>query len=76
MTLCVRPEQLLVSARHGKPGPNQIPAELKRSIEKAQWMRLEFEGGIIADMDRTQYERLRDNKDWLIEFPAAALRVL
>ncbi len=76
VTLCVRPEQLLVSARHGKPGPNQIPAELKRSIEKAQWMRLEFEGGIIADMDRTQYERLRDNKDWLIEFPAAALRVL
>jgi molybdate transport system ATP-binding protein len=76
VTLCVRPEQLLVSARHGKPGPNQIPAELKRSIEKAQWMRLEFEGGIIADMDRTQYERLRDNKDWLIEFPVAALRVL
>jgi molybdate transport system ATP-binding protein len=76
VTMCIRPEQLMVSARLGKPGPNQIPAELKRSIEKAQWMRLEFEGGIIADMDRTQFERLRDNKDWLLEFPAAALRVL
>lgn len=76
VTMCVRPEQLMVSARLGKAGPNQIPAELKRSIEKAQWMRLEFEGGIMADMDRTQFERLRDNKDWLIEFPAVALRVL
>jgi ABC-type sulfate/molybdate transport systems ATPase subunit len=76
VTLCVRTEQLAVSARLGRPGPNQIAAELKRAVEKPQGMRLEFEGGILADMRRGEFERLRDNKDWLVEFPAAALRVL
>jgi molybdate transport system ATP-binding protein len=76
VTMCVRPEQLVVSARLGRPGPNQIPAELKRAVEKPQWMRLEFEGGIVADIGRAEFERQRDNKAWLVEFPAAALRVL
>jgi ABC-type sulfate/molybdate transport systems ATPase subunit len=76
VTLCVRPEQLIVSARLGRPGPNQIAASLSRIVEKPQGMRLEFEGGIIADMGRAEFERLRDNKDWLIEFPSAVLRVL
>ncbi|MGA3185906.1 MAG: ATP-binding cassette domain-containing protein [Bryobacteraceae bacterium] len=74
--LCVRPEQLVVSARLGKPGPNQIPGILLRAVEKAQWMRLEFEGGIFADVGRAEFERQRDNKDWVIEFPAGTLRVL
>jgi hypothetical protein len=76
VTLCVRPEQLVVSARLGRPGPNQIAASLSRAIEKPQGMRLDFEGGIIADMGRVEFERLRDNKEWLIEFPPAALRVV
>jgi molybdate transport system ATP-binding protein len=76
VTLCVRPESLVVSARLGRPGPNQIPAELKRAVEKAQWVRLEFEGGIVADMGRAEFERQRNNKDWFIEFPPSTLRVL
>ena len=52
VTLCVRPEQLIVSARLGRPGPNQIAATLARAIEKPQGMRLEFEGGIVADIAR------------------------
>ena len=40
------------AARNGRPGPNQIPAELKRAIEKPQWMRLEFAGGIAVDLPR------------------------
>jgi len=76
VTLCVRPEQLIASASLGRPGPNQIAATLLRAVEKPQGMRLEFEGGVIADMGRTEFEKLRDNKEWLIEFPPAALRVL
>jgi ABC-type sulfate/molybdate transport systems ATPase subunit len=76
VTLCVRPEQLVVTARLARPGPNQITAELKRAVEKPHGMRLEFANGILADMDRAAFERLRDNSDWLIEFPTAALRVL
>ena len=66
----------MVSARLGRPGPNQISATLSRAIEKPHGMRLEFEGGITADMPRADFERQRDNKDWLIEFPPASLRVL
>ena len=76
VTLCVLPEQLIVTARLGRPGPNQIAAELKRAIEKPHGMRLEFENGVFADMGQAAFERQRDNKEWLIEFPAAALRVL
>jgi molybdate transport system ATP-binding protein len=76
VTLCVRPEQLIVSARLGRPGPNQVPATLSRAIEKPQGMRLEFEGGLIADVGRAEFERLRDNQEWLIEFPPSSLRVL
>ena len=76
VTVCVRPEQLKVAARNGRPGPNQIPAELKRAMERAQWMRLEFSGGIAVDLPRAEYERQRDNKDWMIEFPADSLRVV
>jgi hypothetical protein len=39
-------------------------------------MRLEFEGGITADMPRAVFDRQRDNKDWLIEFPSHVLKVL
>jgi ABC-type sulfate/molybdate transport systems ATPase subunit len=76
VTVCVRPEQLTVSARNGRPGPNQIPSELKRAVEKPQWVRLEFSGGVCVDVPRPEYERQRENKDWVIQFPAESLRVL
>jgi molybdate transport system ATP-binding protein len=76
VTVCVRPEEMKAAARNGKPGTNQIPAELKRTIEKPQGMRLEFAGGIFVDMPRPEYQRVRDNQEWVIEFPVEALRVL
>jgi molybdate transport system ATP-binding protein len=76
VTLCVRPEQLVVSARLGRPGPNQIPASFVRAVEKPQGMRLEFEGGIVADMRHADFERQRNDKEWMIEFPQSSLRVL
>src|ERR1700730_1325490 len=41
VTLCVRPEQLTATARNGKPGPNQIPAVLLRTVERPHGLRLE-----------------------------------
>jgi ABC-type sulfate/molybdate transport systems ATPase subunit len=76
VTVCVRPERLSALARNGRPGVNQIPAQLQRTVEKPQWMRLEFAGGIAVDVARPDYERVRDTKDWVIEFPRESLRVL
>src|SRR5438477_401124 len=38
VTVCVRPERLAALARNGRPGANQIPAQLERAVEKPQWM--------------------------------------
>jgi molybdate transport system ATP-binding protein len=76
VTICVRPDQLKVAARNGRPLQNQMPAELKRAVERPQWMRLEFSGNIAVDLTRAEYERQRDTRDWLIEFPVDALRVV
>jgi molybdate transport system ATP-binding protein len=76
ITICVRPEQLIVAARNGRPGANQIPADLRRAVEKPRWVRLEFSGGIAVDLPRAEYERQRNNREWVIEFPPAALRAL
>src|SRR5271170_8264234 len=59
VTLCVRPEQLVVSPRLGRPGPNQIPASLSRAGERPHGIRMEFEGGIVADISRVEYARHR-----------------
>ena len=76
VTICVRPEQLTALARNGRPGPNQIPATLERAVEKPQWVRLEFSGGIAVDLPRAEFERLRETREWVVQFPSAALRAL
>jgi molybdate transport system ATP-binding protein len=74
--LCVRPEQLTVSARQGKLAPNQMPGELLRTIETPRGMRLEFANGIAVALPHNEYGLLRDSRDWAIHFPSDALRVL
>lgn len=75
--LCIRPEQMSVAPQNGsKPGPNQLPAKLLRVSEKSQAMRLEFSGGISVEVSREEFERQKDNREWLVEFPPRALRVL
>ncbi len=76
VTVCVRPDQLRALARNGKPGANQIVAALARTVERPESMRLEFEGGIAVDVPRHQFDRGREDQQWVIEFPADKLRVL
>ena len=77
----VRPEQLSAAAREGKPGPNQIPADLTRVVERPHGLRLEFtspalSGGVRVNLSRSDYERLKETRAWVVEFPAEALRVV
>ncbi len=76
VTVCVRPDHLRALPRNGRPGANQIPAGLTRAVERSQSMRLEFDCGITVDLSRVEYERQRDNPQWVIEFPSDKLRVL
>ena len=75
--ICARAEELSAAVHNGsKPGMNQIPAKLLRVSEKPQSVRLEFSGEISVEMSRQEFERQKDNKEWLVEFPPAALRAL
>lgn len=74
--LCVRPDQLRAAPKEGKPGPNQLPAALQRVIDRPDGLRLEFSVDVAVEMPRAQFNGSERAKDWLIEFPPAALRVL
>ena len=74
--VCVRPEQLTVSARQGKLETNQVAAELSRAIETPRGMRLEFSNGVAVILPHNEYTRLRDSRDWVIHFPSDALRIV
>jgi molybdate transport system ATP-binding protein len=78
--LCVEPGQLHAVPHDGsKPTANQVPARLERASEMPRAVRLEFAGGIVAEIARRDFEPHKnngDNKEWLVEFPPHALRVL
>jgi molybdate transport system ATP-binding protein len=76
VTVCIRPDQLTALPRNGKPGANQIPSSLERTIEQPQGVRLEFAGPIAVIMSKGEFERQKDARDWVIEFPSGSLRVL
>ena len=58
------------------PALNVIPAELVRVASRAQSVRLEFAGPIVAELSLSQFAALGDNKSWLIELPGESLRVI
>jgi molybdate transport system ATP-binding protein len=74
--VCARPEELRAMPRTGRPGPNQLAVDLDRATPRPGGMRLQFAGEIAADVSRTEYDRARHNKEWIVEFPSAELRVL
>jgi ABC-type Fe3+/spermidine/putrescine transport system ATPase subunit len=75
--LCVRAGDLRVMGRNGaRPEANQVPAKLLRVSDTRQSVQLEFSGAITVELAPQEFERQKDNKEWLVEFPPAALRVL
>jgi molybdate transport system ATP-binding protein len=74
--LFVRPEQLRALPRDGRPGPNQMAAELTGVAHRPRAVRLEFRGGISVEMPRVEFEKNKDNEEWVIEFPPDSLGIL
>ncbi|MEP7352375.1 MAG: ABC transporter ATP-binding protein [Acidobacteriota bacterium] len=76
VTVCVRPEQLRAFPRDGKLGANQVAAEFVRWVERPGFMRLECMGGIAVNVPHSEYQELRNTREWAIEFPQAGLRIV
>ncbi len=74
--LCIRPDVLTVTPKEGRPGMNQMPATLVRTVEKLERVRLEFADDIAVEMDRPAFEKYKSARDWVIEFPSNGLRIL
>ncbi len=73
--ITIRPERVRVQPASA-PGGNAVPVKLVRASHRAESVRLEFAGGIFADLSPEEYARQKDNKEWQAELPADALRVL
>jgi len=58
------------------PAPNVIPAELVRIAARAQSVRLEFAGPLVAELSLSQFAALGDNKGLSLELPGESLRVI
>jgi molybdate transport system ATP-binding protein len=74
--LAVTPRQLRAFPRTGKLAANQIALPLVRSVERPGGVRLEFDGDVAVEMPAADYDMNRSVKDWAVEFPADAIRVL
>ena len=57
------------------PAPNYVAAQLV-NVRHVLAVRLEFSGDIAVEMPRPAYEALRQTKEWCVEFPPEALRVV
>jgi len=71
----IRAEDVRVHSGELEAGLNFVAVHLLRLSERPRSVRLEFAGGIVAEISREQYVRQKDNKGWQVEFPPAALRV-
>ncbi len=71
--LCISSADLRVAS---PDGVNRVPLKLVRVAETPRATRLEFAGGVTAEMLRAEFERQKDNKEWLVEFPPQSIRVL
>jgi len=74
--VAVHPEDLRVHSGDPESQPNSVSAPLAGVSHRARSVRLEFSGGISADVSREEFARQKDNKQWQVEFPPDALRVL
>ncbi|HTM50909.1 MAG TPA: ATP-binding cassette domain-containing protein [Bryobacteraceae bacterium] len=76
--LCVRAEDLRAQAANGSTpdGPNRVPVKLVRVSPRPRTVRLEFSPGITVEMSRAEFERQKDNEEWLVEFPPCSIRML
>jgi molybdate transport system ATP-binding protein len=76
VSIAALPADLRVHSGDIERQPNAVPVSLVRVSRGARSVRLEFSGGIFADVSFQEFERQKDNKSWQVEFPPQALRAL
>jgi molybdate transport system ATP-binding protein len=75
VTVAIRAEDVRVHSGEMEAGVNFVAGGVARVFERARRVRLEFDGGVVAEIPREQWQKQRDNRSWKVELPPAALRV-
>ena len=76
VSVAIRPERVRVHSADSAEVANACPRQLSRASERVHGVRLEFSGGIVADLSAEEYDRQKDNRGWQVELPPEALRIL
>ena len=76
ITVAAKPADLRVHPGDTAGVENSVPAALIGVSARERYARLEFSGGIFADVTHEQHEFLKSCVTWQVEFPSQALRVL
>lgn len=76
VSIAIRPDALRVHPGKAPAAENFVAAPLLRVSERTRYVRLEFGGGVFADISREEYLRQKDNSAWQVEFPPESLLVL
>ncbi len=66
---CIRPEKVIATPRNGVAHSGQLTLPVEQAVEMSDQVLLEFAGPICAQVPRAFYEKRRDTREWLIEFP-------
>ena len=74
--VAIRADELRVYPGAAPAPPNAVSTRLLKTSNRARGVRMEFEGTILADVSRAEFERQRDNQTWWVEFPVGSIRVL
>jgi molybdate transport system ATP-binding protein len=76
VTLCVIPSQVRVTAREGYPSANTMGMDLQHVTAGPDRARLLFTDGFRAEMNRAGWEQISRAKEFSVEIPAEALRLV
>lgn len=74
--VAVRSEDLRVHPGGASTQLNLITLPLVRASQRTRSVRLEFAGGVFADLSHEDFVGQQDNKEWQVEFPPESLRIL
>ena len=76
VTLCVTPSQVRVTAREGYPPVNTMGLDLEHVAAGPDRVGLVFRGGFRAELARPDWDRISSAREFAVEIPAEALRLV
>ena len=74
--VCVPSPELRVANGSKPDAVNRVSVKLIRAAETPHAVRLEFSRELTVEMSRAEFERQKDNRDWVVEIPPESIRIL